>query len=135
MLVLVGDMTPKTMALKVADRWARLCARPLEWFAMLVAVPRFLIRLVSDLLLNLVGYAHGHLEGHSLQDLLRPPFFVPRSTKCDRLFREFQRRKTHMALVVDEYGRLIGLVTMEDLLEELFGEISDEKDAPPRVRA
>ena len=81
---------------------------------------------------ELVGYGRGNLEGHTLQDLLRPPFFVPRSTKCDRLFREFQRRKTHMAQVVDEYGRLIGVVTMEDLLEELFGEIGDEKDSRPR---
>jgi CBS domain containing-hemolysin-like protein len=63
-----------------------------------------------------------------VQDLLHPPFFVPRTTTCDRLFREFQRRKTHIALVVDEYGRLLGVVTMEDLLEELFGEIGDEKE-------
>ena len=78
---------------------------------------------------DLVGYARGQLEGHTIQDLLHPPLFVPRTTKCDRLFREFQRRKTHIALVVDEYGRLAGLVTMEDLLEELFGEIADEKEA------
>jgi CBS domain containing-hemolysin-like protein len=52
---------------------------------------------------------------------------VPKSTKCDRLFREFQRSRTHLAMVVDEYGRLSGLVTMEDLLEELFGEIKEEK--------
>ncbi len=78
---------------------------------------------------DLVGYARGQLEGHTIADLLHPPLFVPRTTKCDRLFREFQRRKTHIALVVDEYGRLAGLVTMEDLLEELFGEIADEKEA------
>jgi CBS domain containing-hemolysin-like protein len=77
---------------------------------------------------DLVGYARGQLEGHTVQDLLHPPLFVPRTTKCDRLFREFQRRKTHVALVVDEYGKLAGLVTMEDLLEELFGEIADEKE-------
>jgi CBS domain containing-hemolysin-like protein len=77
---------------------------------------------------DLVGYARGRLEGHTVQDLLHPPLFVPRTTKCDRLFREFQRRKTHLALVVDEYGKLAGLVTMEDLLEELFGEIADEKE-------
>jgi CBS domain containing-hemolysin-like protein len=77
---------------------------------------------------DLVGYAQGALEGHTLGELLHPPLFVPRTTKCDRLFREFQRRKTHIALVVDEYGRLAGLVTMEDLLEELFGEIADEKE-------
>jgi putative hemolysin len=78
---------------------------------------------------DLVGYARGQLEGHTIADLLHPPLFVPRTTKCDRLFREFQRRKTHLALVVDEYGKLAGLVTMEDLLEELFGEIADEKES------
>jgi putative hemolysin len=77
---------------------------------------------------DLVGYARGRLEGHTVQDLLHPPLFVPRTTKCDQLFREFQRKRTHVALVVDEYGRLAGLVTMEDLLEELFGEIADEKE-------
>jgi putative hemolysin len=77
---------------------------------------------------DLVGYAGSGLEGHTIQDLLHPALFVPRTTTCDRLFREFQRKKTHMALVVDEYGRMAGLVTMEDLLEELFGEIADEKE-------
>jgi CBS domain containing-hemolysin-like protein len=81
---------------------------------------------------DLVGYAQGHLEGHTIQDLLLPPLFVPRTTKCDHLFREFQKRKTHIALVVDEYGKLAGLVTMEDLLEELFGEIADEKEGRPQ---
>ena len=77
---------------------------------------------------DLTGYFWGALEGHTVQDLLHPVLFVPRTTKCDQLFREFQRKRTHVALVVDEYGRLAGLVTMEDLLEELFGEIADEKE-------
>lgn len=77
---------------------------------------------------DLVGYKYGHLEGHTIQDLLHPVLFVPRSITCDRLFREFQKRKIHIALVVNEYGRMVGLVTMEDLLEELFGEIADEKE-------
>jgi CBS domain containing-hemolysin-like protein len=77
---------------------------------------------------DLAGYAWSALEGHTVQDLLHPVLFVPRTTKCDQLFREFQRKRTHIALVVDEYGRLAGLVTMEDLLEELFGEIADEKE-------
>jgi CBS domain containing-hemolysin-like protein len=80
---------------------------------------------------ELVGYAWGALEGHTVQELLHPVLFVPRTTKCDQLFREFQRKRTHIALVVDEYGRLAGLVTMEDLLEELFGEIADEKEGRP----
>jgi putative hemolysin len=80
---------------------------------------------------DLTGYAWAALEGHTVQDLLHPVLFVPRTTKCDQLFREFQRKRTHVALVVDEYGRLAGLVTMEDLLEELFGEIADEKESRP----
>ena len=61
----------------------------------------------------------------SLVDLLHPPLFVPRRAKCERLLREFQKRKTHMAMVVDEYGRLAGLVTMEDLLlRPLFADLA-----------
>ena len=65
-----------------------------------------------------------------LQDLLHPGYFIPKGTTCEQLFREFRRRRIHLALVVDEYGHFIGLVTMEDLLEELFGEIKDEKELP-----
>jgi putative hemolysin len=65
-----------------------------------------------------------------LQDLLHPGYFIPKGTTCEQLFREFRRRRIHLALVVNEYGHLIGLVTMEDLLEEVFGEIRDEKELP-----
>jgi CBS domain containing-hemolysin-like protein len=61
-------------------------------------------------------------------DVQRPPFFVPETKKVDELFREMQRRKVSMAIVVDEYGGTAGLVTMEDLLEEIVGEIQDEYD-------
>jgi putative hemolysin len=64
----------------------------------------------------------------SLRSLLRTPVFVPESLSIDDLLHEFQRRKVHMAIVLDEYGGTAGLVTIEDLLEEIVGEIQDEYD-------
>ena len=63
-----------------------------------------------------------------LRTLLRPPLFVPESMSVDDLLHEFQRRKVHIAIVLDEYGGTAGLVTIEDLLEEIVGEIQDEYD-------
>jgi len=64
----------------------------------------------------------------SLRSLLRTPVFVPESMTIDDLLHEFQRRKVHMAIVLDEYGGTAGLLTIEDLLEEIVGEIQDEYD-------
>ena len=63
-----------------------------------------------------------------LRDLARPPFIVPGSISVTKLLREFQARRIHLAVVMDEYGGTDGIVTLEDVLEELVGEISDEKD-------
>lgn len=63
-----------------------------------------------------------------LQDFLRPAFFVPESTHLDKLIREFRSKKSHMAIVVNEYGGVAGLVTLEDALEQIVGEIDDEHD-------
>ncbi len=63
-----------------------------------------------------------------LQDIIRPPLFVPESKKISELLREFQATKTHMGIVVDEFGGTEGLVTMEDIIEEIVGEIHDEYD-------
>jgi putative hemolysin len=63
-----------------------------------------------------------------LKDLVREPMFVPSSMELSRLLHEFQRRKQHMAIVLDEFGGTDGLVTLEDILEELVGEIQDEYD-------
>ena len=77
---------------------------------------------------DLLPYSrHPELEV-TLRGLLHPVFFVPESKRIDDLLREFQRNKVHMAIVVDEYGGVSGLVTMEDALEELVGEIVDEFD-------
>ena len=63
-----------------------------------------------------------------LHDLLRKPYFVPETMRVDRLLHEFQRGRMHMAIVVDEYGGTAGLVTLEDLLEEIVGDIRDEHE-------
>ena len=62
------------------------------------------------------------------QSLIRPPYFVPETKKIDDLLREFQENKVHIAIVVDEFGGTSGLITMEDILEEIVGEINDEYD-------
>jgi len=76
-----------------------------------------------DYLLNL-----HEAEPKPIRELLRPAYFVPETVSADVLFRDMQNKKTHIALVVDEYGGTSGLVTLEDLLEELVGNIYDEFD-------
>jgi len=63
-----------------------------------------------------------------LRELLRPAYFVPEAKKVDELLAEMQSRRIHMAIVVDEYGGVAGLVTLEDIVEEILGEILDEYD-------
>lgn len=90
----------------------------------------------DDVIDNLLGmlYAKDLLkirveEGHtSIRELLRPAYFVPEAKKVDELLREMQERGVHIAIVVDEYGGMAGLVTLEDIMEEIVGEIRDEFD-------
>ena len=64
----------------------------------------------------------------TLDKIMKKPYFVPESKKLDVLFNEFQHNKVHIAIVLSKFGNVIGMVTMEDLLEEIFGEIYDESD-------
>lgn len=72
---------------------------------------------------NRVEESNFHLE-----DILMEPYFIPFSKKVDELLEEMQREKVHMAIVIDEYGGTAGIVTMEDIMEEIFGNIFDEYD-------
>ena len=73
-------------------------------------------------------WLRGNTESLTVADLMREPVFVPETKVVDDLMREMQANQVHIALVVDEYGGIAGLVTIEDLVEELVGEISDEHD-------
>src|SRR5512134_1060296 len=75
---------------------------------------------------DLLRYFSGH--EFSLRDMLRPAVFIPESKRLNVLLRDFRRNRNHMAIVVDEYGGVAGLVTIEDVLEQIVGEIEDEYD-------
>jgi len=72
-------------------------------------------------------------DNFSWQSLIRPPYYVPENKKIDDLLHEFQTKKIHMAIVVDEYGGTSGIITLEDILEEIVGEISDEADEDDKI--
>jgi len=77
---------------------------------------------------DLLPFLKGEDKRPDLRMLLRTPLFVPESMSIDDLLHQLQRRKVHIAIVLDEYGGTAGLVTIEDLLEEIVGEIQDEYD-------
>lgn len=79
----------------------------------------------KDLLVHLKDGNHDI----NLRDILRPAYFVPETKKVDDLLRELQQSRVHMAIIVDEYGGTAGIVTIEDLIEEIVGEIQDEYDS------
>lgn len=87
----------------------------------------------------LVRAAAGQPLGRPLNELLHEPLFVPRTTPVKRLFLTFKQKKVHIAIVVSEYGKVLGLVTMDDLLAQIFGVLRDERadlqQSPPPGRA
>src|SRR5687768_16457341 len=82
---------------------------------------------------NYIIMAHFQNTGNGLKDVMRPAHFIPETKPIDALLREFQRRKTQMAIVVSEFGGTIGIVTFEDILEELVGDIQDEHDHEQQI--
>jgi len=81
--------------------------------------------LAKDLLRYL---ADGNRDAFVLKDILRPAVFIPESKRLNVLLNDFRNRRNHMAIVVDEYGAVSGLITIEDVLEQIVGEIDDEHD-------
>ena len=80
---------------------------------------------------KLIGGPEGEaaaLKNFDISDVAMEPYFVPETSTLDEQMRQFLHRRTHFALVVDEYGSLQGLITLEDILEEIVGEITDEFD-------
>ncbi len=122
-------------------------SRPDELISRALASPHSRLPLFRGERDNIVGVIHakdllraverflrtgdGQIDSISDLDILsvaKPPYFVPETTPLDEQMREFLRRRTHFALVVDEYGDLRGLITLEDIIEEIVGEITDEFD-------
>ncbi|HFQ14803.1 MAG TPA: CBS domain-containing protein, partial [Rhodobacteraceae bacterium] len=93
---------------------------------------------------NIIGVLHakdllramrqhkGNFDAIDIRAIMRPPWFVPETTTLPEQLNAFRQRREHFALVVDEYGALMGLVTLEDILEEIVGQIEDEYDLPAR---
>jgi magnesium and cobalt transporter len=81
----------------------------------------------KDLLPSLL---HPDTSERSLEKLMRPPFFIPETKNAKNMLLEFQNKKVHLAIAIDEYGGTSGLITLEDVLEEIVGEIEDEYDSP-----
>ena len=81
---------------------------------------------------DLLPHIHQN-EHYNWQKLLRPVYFIPESKHLDDLMKDFQSRRVHMAIVVDEYGGTSGLITLEDIIEEIFGDINDEYDEDDEV--
>jgi CBS domain containing-hemolysin-like protein len=125
-------MTPRTdiFALEVSEPLATALPKIKENRFSRIPVYEGTIEQIIGILYakDLLPYSRQPALQVKLRDIVHPVFFVPESKQIDELLREFQRNKVHMAIVVDEYGGVSGLVTMEDALEELVGEIVDEFD-------
>lgn len=129
--IINGDDTPENIVTQsLASNYTRLPVYKDE--------PENIVGVIhaKDLLREVDRLVRGEglgIDALNILDIAREPYFVPDTTPLDDQMREFLRRKAHFALVVDEYGDLQGLITLEDILEEIVGEITDEHDEDAEI--
>ena len=131
-----GDMSAEDILTHRVDLEAVSIDTPKEEIAQTFTESRFSRLLVyKENIDNIVGIIHqkdfyvgSGMTDKPIEDIITPPLFIHKSEKIDDLLKLLQTRKSHIAIVIDEYGGTLGIVTMEDILEELVGEIWDEHD-------
>lgn len=126
-------MSPRIdiFALEISESFAAICPKIIQKGFSRIPVYRDNIDQIEGVLFvkDLLPYINN--SAFDWASLLREPFFVPENKKLDNLLKDFQNMKSHLAIVVDEYGGTSGLVSLEDVIEEIVGEISDEFDDTP----
>ncbi|MGL2965643.1 gliding motility-associated protein GldE [Flavobacterium sp. XGLA_31] len=123
-------MSPRidVFALEIAETFAEIYPKIVDKGYSRIPVYRENIDQIEGILFVKDLIPHIHKKEFDWNKLIREPFFVPENKKLDDLLKDFQRLKSHLAVVVDEYGGTSGLVSLEDVIEEIVGDISDEFD-------
>lgn len=123
-------MSPRIdiFALEIGETFAVICPKIIEKGYSRIPVYRENIDQIEGVLFVKDLLPHINTDEFDWKTLLREPFFVPENKKLDNLLKDFQNMKSHLAIVVDEYGGTSGLVSLEDVIEEIVGDISDEFD-------
>ena len=123
-------MSPRIdiFALEITEHFIEICPKIIEKGFSRIPVYRDNIDQIEGVLYVKDLLPHINTNEYDWKSLLREPFFVPENKKLDNLLKDFQSMKSHLAIVVDEYGGTSGLVSLEDVIEEIVGDISDEFD-------
>lgn len=123
-------MSPRIdiFALEIEESFSVICPKIIEKGYSRIPVYRDNIDQIEGVLFVKDLLPHINTNEFDWKSLLREPFFVPENKKLDNLLKDFQSMKSHLAIVVDEYGGTSGLVSLEDVIEEIVGDISDEFD-------
>ena len=123
-------MSPRIdiFALEIEENFTEICAKIVDKGYSRIPIYRESIDHIEGILFVKDLIPHINKKEFDWNKLMREPFFVPENKKLDDLLKEFQHKKSHLAIVVDEYGGTSGLVSLEDVIEEIVGDISDEFD-------